>query len=99
MYVYPNAQEPNTLFYHDHALGITRLNVMSGLAGFYLIREPSSGTGVILSTNTYQTPSIMESQKYPLQFKTEHSKLTANYGSPMLAEPDNPPILDARVLR
>ena len=43
VYVYPNAQEPNTLFYHDHALGITRLNVMSGLAGFYLIREPTSG--------------------------------------------------------
>jgi len=38
-YIYPNSQEPNTLWYHDHALGITRINVMSGLAGFYLLRD------------------------------------------------------------
>jgi len=31
-YYYPNAQNPGTLWYHDHALGMTRLNVMSGLA-------------------------------------------------------------------
>ena len=42
IYVYPNAQEPNTLWYHDHALGITRINVMSGLAGFYLLRDPAA---------------------------------------------------------
>ena len=40
-YVYPNAQEPTTLWYHDHALGATRLNVYAGLAGFYLLRDPS----------------------------------------------------------
>jgi spore coat protein A len=38
-YVYPNNQEAATLWYHDHALGITRLNVMMGLAGFYLVRD------------------------------------------------------------
>ena len=36
---YPNKQPPTTLWYHDHALGITRINVMSGLAGFYLLRN------------------------------------------------------------
>ena len=36
---YPNRQTAATLFYHDHALGITRLNVYAGLAGFYLIRS------------------------------------------------------------
>lgn len=39
-YLYPNRQEPATLWYHDHALGITRLNVYAGLAGFYLLRDP-----------------------------------------------------------
>jgi spore coat protein A len=39
-YTYPNAQEPTTLWYHDHALGMTRLNVYAGLAGFYLLRDP-----------------------------------------------------------
>jgi spore coat protein A len=39
-YLYLNQQLPATLWYHDHALGITRLNVYLGLAGFYLLREP-----------------------------------------------------------
>jgi spore coat protein A len=37
---YPNINQlPATLWYHDHALGITRLNVMMGLAGFYLLTD------------------------------------------------------------
>ena len=39
IYRYPNTQRAATLWYHDHALGITRLNVYAGLAGFYLIRD------------------------------------------------------------
>ncbi len=39
-YTYPNEQEATTLWYHDHALGATRLNVYAGLAGFYLLRDP-----------------------------------------------------------
>ena len=38
-YNYNNQQEATTLWFHDHALGITRLNVFSGLAGFYLLRD------------------------------------------------------------
>lgn len=39
VYDYPNIQPATALWYHDHALGITRLNVYAGLAGFYLIRD------------------------------------------------------------
>jgi bilirubin oxidase len=35
---YPNDQRATTLWYHDHTLGMTRLNVYAGPAGFYLIR-------------------------------------------------------------
>jgi FtsP/CotA-like multicopper oxidase with cupredoxin domain len=38
VYHYPNAQEPTTLWFHDHTLGTTRENVVGGLAAFYLIR-------------------------------------------------------------
>lgn len=38
-YRYENTQEAATLWYHDHALGLTRLNVYAGLAGFYLLRD------------------------------------------------------------
>lgn len=39
VYWYPNRQPATALWYHDHALGITRLNVYAGLAGFYFIRD------------------------------------------------------------
>jgi spore coat protein A, manganese oxidase len=38
VYEYANEQPLATLWYHDHALGATRLNVYAGLAGAYLIR-------------------------------------------------------------
>ena len=38
-YVYDNSQPAGTIWYHDHALGITRLNVYTGMAGFYIIRD------------------------------------------------------------
>ena len=36
---YPNAQDAATLWYHDHAMGINRLNMYAGLAGLYLLRD------------------------------------------------------------
>jgi FtsP/CotA-like multicopper oxidase with cupredoxin domain len=41
IYRYPNRQEAADLWFHDHALGITRLNVYAGLAGAYLLRDPA----------------------------------------------------------
>jgi spore coat protein A, manganese oxidase len=35
---YPNDQRAGTLWYHDHTLGMTRLNVYAGPAGFWLLR-------------------------------------------------------------
>jgi FtsP/CotA-like multicopper oxidase with cupredoxin domain len=39
VYQYPNTQPATTLWFHDHSLGITRINVFSGLAAFYLVRD------------------------------------------------------------
>lgn len=36
---YTNHQAGTTLWYHDHAMALTRLNVYAGLAGFYLLRD------------------------------------------------------------
>jgi FtsP/CotA-like multicopper oxidase with cupredoxin domain len=35
---YPNHNRASTIWYHDHTLGMTRLNVYAGPAGFYLVR-------------------------------------------------------------
>ncbi|MGH9210806.1 MAG: carbohydrate-binding protein [Acidimicrobiales bacterium] len=43
VYEMPNEQPSTQLFYHDHAMGETRLNVFAGLVGpAYFIRDPNS---------------------------------------------------------
>lgn len=39
IYEYPNRQDACLLWYHDHAIGQTRLNIYAGLAGAYIIRD------------------------------------------------------------
>jgi FtsP/CotA-like multicopper oxidase with cupredoxin domain len=60
VYYYPNEQQPTTLWYHDHALGMTRLNVMSGLAGYYLLRDQPA-------TTTITTPNATNFDQYLTQ--------------------------------
>ncbi|HEU4918269.1 MAG TPA: multicopper oxidase [Candidatus Limnocylindrales bacterium] len=38
VFQYPNSQRASTIWYHDHVLGMTRLNVYAGPAGFYIVR-------------------------------------------------------------
>jgi FtsP/CotA-like multicopper oxidase with cupredoxin domain len=44
---YPNDQRESTLWYHDHSLGMTRLNVYAGPAGFFLVRGGPEGEKAI----------------------------------------------------
>ena len=39
VFQYANDQPASTLWFHDHSLGTTRLNVYAGPAGFYMIRN------------------------------------------------------------
>lgn len=36
---YPSRQDAALLFYHDHTMGINRLNIYAGMQGFFLIRD------------------------------------------------------------
>ncbi|MBI5558871.1 MAG: multicopper oxidase domain-containing protein [Deltaproteobacteria bacterium] len=51
-YAYENDQPASTIWYHDHALGMTRLNVYAGPAGFWLIRGGTHGDGAALDIST-----------------------------------------------
>ncbi len=53
---YPNSQRPSTAWYHDHTLGMTRLNVYAGPAGFYIIR---SGNPADNPTVAGGTPAVL----------------------------------------
>jgi len=63
-YEYPNMQQPATLWYHDHALGVTRINVMSGLAGFYLLRDPADPVQAVLPANQYEVPLAIQDRSF-----------------------------------
>jgi len=64
VYYYPNGQLPTTLWYHDHALGITRINVMSGLAGFYLLRDANDPVASSLPSGQYEIPIAIQDRGF-----------------------------------
>ncbi|MGB0715180.1 MAG: multicopper oxidase domain-containing protein [Phycisphaerae bacterium] len=62
-YEYPNKQLPATLWYHDHALGQTRLNVYMGLAGFYLIRDAFENS-LNLPSGEFEVPLLLQDRTF-----------------------------------
>jgi spore coat protein A len=59
LYHYPNEQQAATLWYHDHAVGITRLNVYAGLSGFYLLRDERE-LSMNLPSGEYEIPMVFQ---------------------------------------
>ena len=63
-YFYDNSQAAGALWYHDHALGITRLNVYAGLAGFYFIRDD-------IDTGAADNPNALPANDYELAYAVQ----------------------------
>lgn len=60
VYHYPNEQQATTMWYHDHALGITRLNVYAGLGGgLYLLRDDHEDS-LGLPSGRYEIPLVIQ---------------------------------------
>lgn len=59
IYQYPNDQKATGLWYHDHALGITRLNLYTGLEGFYFIRDDEEDD-LNLPKGPYEVPLMIQ---------------------------------------
>ena len=75
IFQYPNRQRAATLWYHDHTLGMTRLNVYSGLTGLYLLRggqddqvqglpSPAPAPGDAPGTKYYEVPIIIQDRAF-----------------------------------
>lgn len=67
---YPNLNRASTIWYHDHALGMTRLNVYAGPAGFYIVRGGPSGDDAVFDSRfgtpaTLPGPAPKENDKFP----------------------------------
>ncbi len=57
--IYPNRQPAAALWYHDHAMGITRLNSMMGLAGLYILNDPEERR-LGLPSGRYDVPLVLQ---------------------------------------
>ncbi|MTT32067.1 multicopper oxidase domain-containing protein [Terrilactibacillus sp. BCM23-1] len=63
IYRYDNCNHACTLWYHDHTIGITRLNIYAGLAGFYLIRE-NRERSLNLPSGKYEIPLMIQDKTF-----------------------------------
>ena len=65
---YPNEQPAATLWYHDHAVAMTRLNVYTGLAAYYLIHD-AYDTGnepnpIGIPGGDYEIPIVIQDRSF-----------------------------------
>jgi spore coat protein A, manganese oxidase len=85
---YQNTQEAATLWYHDHAQGITRINVYAGLAGFYLLRDPNEDKLVrtnVLPGGSYEIEIAIQDRMF-----TSDGQLFVPYEDPELEDGFDP---------
>lgn len=69
VYEYDNSQDAAGLWYHDHALALTRLNVYAGLAGGYLVRDTpetgiDTGAGTLLPAGVHEIPLVIQDKTF-----------------------------------
>ena len=95
---YPNDQSARMMWYHDHALGITRLNAYAGLASAYVLRDatedalvttgaiPAREIPLVIQDKIFNTDGTLW---YPHEYDTELFDLSP--GERPLPEPSTGP--------
>jgi spore coat protein A len=68
-YKYPHIRAAGTLWYHDHVVGNTHMNVFAGLAGFYIL-QPATGASAALDflfPGVYDFPLALQDRSFTPQ--------------------------------
>ncbi|WP_432172626.1 multicopper oxidase family protein [Streptomyces sp. Tue6028] len=63
IYAYTNHDHSCMLWYHDHAMGMSALNVYAGLAGLYFIRDPADER-LGLPRGEFEVPLILQDRTF-----------------------------------
>jgi len=107
VFQYPNDQRAATMWYHDHTLGMTRLNVYAGPAGFYLLRHgpgdlptpvlpgPAPRVGDPVGTRYYEIPLAIQDRSFNSDgslFYPDTRALFDEFEGPYIPDSDVPPI-------
>ena len=65
VFQYPNTQRASAIWYHDHTLGITRLNVYAGPAGYWMIRGGADDLPAgVLPSGPYEVPVVIQDRSF-----------------------------------
>jgi len=83
VYVYPNSQEAAVIWFHDHTLGATRLNVYAGLAGGYVLTDPADAS--VPSNLPPIVPLIIQDRSFD-----KNGQLFFPAGAAYVPNPDHP---------
>jgi len=81
---YPNHQDPAMLWYHDHAMGINRLNIFAGLVGAFIIRDEIEAS-LNLPKGKYEIPLIVYDRMFDRESQLYYP-VSANPASPWIPE-------------
>ncbi len=108
VFQYENDQRAATLWFHDHALGMTRVNVYAGPAGFYLLRGgsgdvhpssalpgPAPGVGSDPFGRYYEVPIAIQDRSFNRNgslFYPDRRKFFDGFAGPYVPKSDVPPI-------
>jgi spore coat protein A len=84
VYHYPNQQDAAMLWYHDHALGINRLNVFAGLLGAFIVRDEVEDA-LNLPSGKYEIPLIFYDRVFDLEGQLNYP-VSGDPKSPWLPE-------------
>ncbi len=98
---YPNQQEAATLWYHDHAMGISRLNQYAGLFGLFLIRDDAEDA-LDLPRGAHEVPLVLSDRlfdaegqlRYPVSARPESPWVPEVLGDALLVNGTLSPYLD-----
>ncbi|MER6814442.1 multicopper oxidase domain-containing protein [Spirillospora sp. NPDC000708] len=63
IYAYTNRERSAMLWYHDHAMGITSLNVYAGLAGLWLVDDPAEER-LGLPRGEFEVPLVLQDRTF-----------------------------------
>ncbi|KAL5228859.1 hypothetical protein ABZP36_017124 [Zizania latifolia] len=63
-YWYPNVQAPGNLWYHDHALGLTRVSLLAGLLAAYIIEKPDLETPMNLPCDAHDLHLVIADRTF-----------------------------------
>ena len=77
-YTFPNKQQPTALWYHDHAMGMTRLNNYAGLTGFYLLRDMNDPIAPFLPSRENEIPLNIQDRSFNTDGSLFYDHMGAN---------------------